>query len=328
MKRIFSGVQPSGSPTLGNYIGAFQHFVRLQDEADETIYCVVDLHAITVPQDPEQLHKRTREVAMIYLACGIDPQRSLLFVQSQVSAHAELAWILNCFTSMGELSRQTQFKDKSRKGEIDVSVGLFDYPTLMAADILLYDTTHVPVGEDQKQHVELSRDLAQRVNRRFGKDLFVVPQPELPKQGKRIMSLDNPANKMDKSASSENSYILLLDPPDLIRNKIKRAVTDSDSEIKSGADKPALTNLLTIFSECSGRSVQEIEKEFSGKGYGDFKAALADAVVEKLTPIQQKYRELEKNPDELDKILTQGAERARKIADKKLAEVKTTVGLG
>jgi tryptophanyl-tRNA synthetase len=328
MKRIFSGVQPSGSPTLGNYIGAFQHFVRLQDEADETIYCVVDLHAITVPQDPEQLHKRIREVAMIYLACGIDPQQSLLFVQSSVSAHAELGWILNCFASTGELSRMTQYKDKSRKGEIDVSAGLFDYPVLMAADILLYDTTHVPVGEDQKQHVELARDLAQRVNRRFGKEIFVVPQPELPKQGKRIMSLDNPAKKMEKSSTSENSYILLLDDPEVIRGKIKRAVTDSGSQIKSGSDKPALTNLLTIFSECTSRSVEQIESEFSGKGYGEFKAGLAEAVIQKLTPIQQKYRELEKNSGELEAILTQGAERARAIAEKKLSEVNAIVGLG
>ena len=267
MKRIFSGIQPSGNIHLGNYLGAIKQWVDLADQFDESIYCVVDLHAITTQQDPKILRKKILEVAALYIASGVDPDKSAIFVQSSRPEHSELAWILNCQAKMGELYRMTQFKEKSVKGTGDsAGVGLFVYPTLMAADILLYNATHVPVGEDQKQHVELTRDLAMRFNKNFG-ETFVIPEPIINKETARIMGLDDPTKKMSKSASSPYNYIAITDDADTIRNKIKRAVTDSGSEVKAGPDKPALTNLLTIFSEVTGKTAEEIEKEFAGKGY-------------------------------------------------------------
>ncbi|MCL5410333.1 MAG: tryptophan--tRNA ligase [Patescibacteria group bacterium] len=332
MKRIFSGIQPSGNIHLGNYLGAIKQWVLLTDNppagGDESIYCVVDLHAITIQQDPKILRKKILEVAALYIASGVDPEKSTIFVQSTRPEHAELAWILNCQTKMGELYRMTQFKDKSAKGTSDsAGVGLFVYPTLMAADILLYNATHVPVGEDQKQHVELTRDLAERFNKNFG-ETFIVPEPIIKKETARIMGLDDPTKKMSKSALSSYNYIAMTDDADTIRNKIKRAVTDSGTEVKAGPDKPAITNLLTIFSEVSGKTVGEIEKEFAGKGYGEFKNSLAEAVVEYLNPIQLRYNEIIKDEKKLIDILEQGSEKIAPLAEKTLKEVKEKVGLG
>lgn len=328
MKRIFSGIQPSGVIHLGNYLGAIKQWVALQKEVDEAIFCVVDLHAITVPQNPKELQKNILSTAALYLASGIDLNKSTIFVQSSRPEHAELAWILNCQAKMGELYRMTQFKEKSAKGDADMSgVGLFDYPVLMASDILLYQTNLVPVGEDQKQHVELTRDLAQRFNKNFG-ETFVVPEPLIKKETARIMGLDDPAKKMSKSASSPYNYIAMTDDADTIRNKIKRAVTDSGSEIKSGPDKPAITNLLTIFSEVTDRAVGEIEKEFDGKGYGEFKNALAEAVIDYLKPIQTRYSEIVRDEKSLKDILEKGSDKIAPLAQKTIIEVKEKVGLG
>ncbi|MDI3299119.1 MAG: tryptophan--tRNA ligase [Bacillota bacterium] len=328
MKRAFSGVQPSGNIHIGNYLGAFRQFVQLQD-VYEGIYCVVDLHAITVPQDPGELREQIREVAAFYLAAGIDPSRSTVFVQSDVPAHTELAWILNCFATFGELSRMTQFKDKSRKGgQESVSAGLFNYPVLMAADILLYQADVVPVGEDQKQHVELTRDLAERINRRFG-PLFRLPEPLIPPLGARIMALDNPQAKMSKSAESPSSYISFTDSPDVIRRKIARAVTDSGREVIYDPEaKPAIANLLTIFSGFSGRPVHELEREYRETGYARFKADLAEAVIAGMEPIQRRLAEMEAEPGYLEQVLRQGAERAAAIAESTVRQVKEAVGLG
>ncbi|MCX6809233.1 MAG: tryptophan--tRNA ligase [Candidatus Berkelbacteria bacterium] len=326
-KRIFSGIQPSGVLHLGNYLGAISQFVKLQgDTNSECIFCIVDLHAITVPQDPKILREKILELAALYLACGIDPTKSTLFVQSSRPEHSELAWILNCFTNMGELNRMTQFKEKS-ENKSNYSVGLFDYPVLMAADILLYQTTHVPVGEDQKQHIEITRDLCERMNNKYN-GLFTLPEPMINKQTARIMSLDDPNNKMSKSSPSPSSYIGLTDSPEIIREKIKRAVTDSGSEIKSGEDKPAISNLLNIFAAVTDREIADIEKDFEGNGYGEFKDALAQAVISKLAPIQEKYNKLIAGKDELRKILADGSAKIAPIAQKTLSEVKKSVGLG
>jgi len=328
MKRIFSGIQPSGIIHLGNYLGAIKQWVELQKEADEAIFCVVDLHAITVPQDPKELRKNILSTAALYIAAGVDPERSTIFVQSTRPEHSELAWILNCQAKMGELYRMTQFKDKSATGASDVAgVGLFDYPVLMAADILLYGTTHVPVGEDQKQHVELTRDLAIRFNKNFG-ETFVIPKPIIKKETARIMGLDDPSKKMSKSASSPYNYIAMTDDAETIRNKIKRAVTDSGSEVKAGLNKPALTNLLTIFSEITGKTVTEIEKEFVGKGYGEFKNSLAEAVVKYLEPIQLKYHQTMSDEKSLLEVLEKGSEKIAFSAQEILKEAKEKVGLG
>ncbi len=328
MKKVFSGIQPSGVIHLGNYLGAIKQWVVLQDEVDQAVFCVVDLHAITVSQDPEELRQNILSVAALYLAAGIDPAKSIIFVQSSRPEHAELAWILNTVTKMGELSRMTQFKDKSQKTNIEsASVGLFDYPVLMAADILLYGTTDVPVGEDQKQHVELARDLAIRFNSKYGQT-FVVPQTLIRKESARIMGLDDPAKKMSKSADSTLNYIGILDDAATISNKIKRAVTDSGSEIKASAEKPAITNLLNIFAEVTGRSIAEIEQEYAGKNYGQFKEVLADAVIKYLDPIQKKYDKIIQDQDGLIKILENGSARAGEIAPKTLTEVKEKIGLG
>ena len=328
-KRIFSGIQPTNIVHIGNYLGALKNWVALQDEG-EAIYCVVDLHAITVPQDPKILHDKTLETAALYLACGINPDKSTIFVQSSRPEHSELTWILNCFTYMGELNRMTQFKEKAAQQK-NVSVGLFDYPVLMAADILLYQTTHVPVGDDQEQHVELARDIAERINNKYacskGK-IFTIPEPIIKKETARIMGLDNPTKKMSKSASSPANYIALTDSPETIREKIKRAVTDSGNEIKATEDKPAISNLLAIFSGVSGKTTAELEKEFEGKSYSEFKEALAEAIIYELAPIQKKFKELMKDKVALRKILNEGAEKLAPLAQKTLKEVKEKVGLG
>jgi tryptophanyl-tRNA synthetase len=325
-KRIFSGVQPSGVLHIGNYLGAIKQWVDLQNEENELIFCVVDLHAITVPQDPKELSEKIMEVAALYVACGIDPKKSKIFVQSDRPEHSELAWLLNCNSGMGELNRMTQFKDKSEKQSV-VSVGLFDYPVLMAADILLYQATRVPVGEDQKQHVELTRDLAIRMNHKYG-NLFTIPEASIKKESARIMGLDDPTKKMSKSADSIYNYIALTDDAETIRQKIKKAVTDSGSEIKSGADKPAINNLLNIFSGVTGKSVADIEKEYADKGYGDFKQDLAENLINFLEPIQTKYQALINNPDDLKEILRSGSRDIAPIASKTLNDVKRAIGLG
>lgn len=323
---MFSGSQPSGTLHLGNYLGALRNYVAMQ-ETHDCIYCVVDLHAITVRQRRAELRRNTIDVANAYLASGVDPERSIVFVQSHVPAHTELMWILNTITYMGELRRMTQYKDKTAGAEGEsIAVGLFDYPVLMAADILLYRADAVPVGEDQKQHVELTRDVAERFNNAFGK-AFVVPEPIIRTEGARVMSLDDPAKKMSKSAGSENSYIALMDPPDAIRRKIRRAVTDSGSEVRGGPDKPALTNLLDIYSAFAGEPVDEIVRRYEGKGYADLKADLGEVVVSALAPIQARIRELEADKSYTLGVLKTGAERAAAIAARTLAKVRERVGL-
>src|SRR5215213_2533521 len=277
-RRVFSGIQPSGTPHLGTYLGALKNWVSIQDDYDN-YFCIVDLHALTVPQDPKVLRHNVRELAAIFLAVGLDPERSVIFRQSRVSAHTELAWLLNCIAKVGELSRMTQFKDKASKGGAEAaSVGLYDYPVLQAADILLYGTHLVPVGEDQRQHLELSRTLARRFNGMYG-ETFVVPEPLILDAGARVMALDEPTKKMSKSSPTPSGYVALLDEPDVIRRKIRRAKTDSGTEIKASPDKPAITNLLSIYASMTGRAISEIEVEYEGKGYGDFKKDLAEAVV-------------------------------------------------
>ncbi|GLV13303.1 tryptophan--tRNA ligase [Alicyclobacillus hesperidum] len=323
MTRVFSGIQPSGTLTIGNYLGAMKHFVHLQREA-ECLFCVVDMHAITVPQDPEVLRTNSRNLAALYLAAGIDPDKATLFVQSHVPAHAELGWMLQCIAYYGELSRMTQFKDKSAQKDV-VTAGLFTYPALMAADILLYQTDVVPVGEDQKQHLELTRDVAERFNNRFGQT-FVVPEPYISKVGGRIMSLENPAKKMSKSDESQGAFISMLDEPDVIRKKIARAVTDSDREVRYDPEaKPAVSNLMTIYGLFADMSMEDVERHFAGQGYGPFKKELAEVVVEGLIPIQARYRELV-GSREVDEILARGAQRAAELAAPTLADVKTKLG--
>lgn len=326
MKRIFSGIKPTGILHLGNYLGAISQWVDLQHKVDESIFCVVDMHAITVER-PEKLAENILNIAAWYLACGIDLEKSKIFVQSMRSEHAELAWILNCFSTIGELSRMTQYKEKSEGKKDSVSVGLFDYPVLMAADILLYQTTDVPVGEDQKQHVELARDLALRFNNQYP-GTFTVPEPIINTDVRRIKALDNPMKKMEKSAGSEYNYIALNDTAEVVRKKISRAVTDSGSEIVAREDKPAMTNLLNIFSGVSGRDIKSLEADFKGKGYGDFKKALAEEIVLFLEPKQAKYKEIIADKDKLRKILIDGAESVEPIAQKTLEEVKKKIGLG
>ncbi|HLD22122.1 MAG TPA: tryptophan--tRNA ligase [Patescibacteria group bacterium] len=326
-KRLFSGIQPTGNLHLGNYLGAIQQWVAMQHEY-ESIFCIVDLHAITVRQDPAVLRENIRRIAAIYLACGLDPKESTIFVQSRVPEHTQLGWILNTFTQMGELERMTQFKDKAKQHSDNINAGLFDYPVLMAADILLYETQAVPVGEDQKQHVELTRNIAQRFNNHYKKNVFVIPEYVSRKETTRIMGLDNPEKKMSKSAASEFNYVSFFDTPDMIRKKIKRAVTDSGSEIRAGEDKPALTNLLTIYSALSGKTIAELEQQYEGKGYGDFKTDLGEVVVQWMEPTQKKMAELLQDTAELDRILDEGAKKAQSIATETLKKVNTVVGLG
>lgn len=322
-KRIFSGAQPTGELHIGNYLGALKNWVALQNEY-ESFFCIVNMHAITIPQDPKVLKQKTLDLARIYLAVGIDPEVSTVFVQSDVSAHAELAWVLTCVARTGELERMTQFKDKSKgKGE-NFSAGLFTYPVLMAADILLYQTDLVPVGHDQKQHLELSRDLAERFNRDFG-ETFAIPEPYIPPVGAKIMSLADPAKKMSKSDENPNGSIFLLDDADTILKKFKRAVTDSGTEIKFDETRPAIMNLLSIYQIVTGKEKSEIETHFAGKGYGDFKTELAEAVIEFLRPFQEKVKHID--DPELEDILRSGAEKARGVANDTLKKVYKNVGL-
>lgn len=326
MKRVFSGIQPSGDIHIGNYIGAIKQWVAHQDES-ENIFCIVDLHAITVPQSPEQLKQKIRQIAAIYLAAGIDTKKSHIFVQSEISQHAELAWILNCFTPMGWMNRMTQFKEKSLDKKDSVSIGLFDYPVLMAADILLYNTDQVPVGEDQKQHVELTRDIAEKFNSNYGQ-IFHLPTPIIPKSGARIMSLVDPTKKMSKSDSNPNSRINLLDTDDDIRSKISKATTDSDSSILFDPDRPGIYNLLTIYQAVTDDTRESIEAKFAGQNYGQLKADLSEKVIEFLTPIRSQIINLTNHPHELDSILRSGANAIRPLAIETLTKVKSAVGLG
>lgn len=324
MKKIFSGIQPSGTLTLGNYLGAMRQFVDLQNNND-CYFCIVDQHAITVPQDPSELKDNIRSLAALYLASGIDVNKSTLFIQSEVPAHTELSWMLQSMTYMGELERMTQFKDKSEERD-GVSAALFTYPTLMAADILLYDTAIVPVGDDQTQHLELTRTLAQRFNNRFG-DTFVVPEIHTPKVGSRIMSLQDPNKKMSKSDENTRGFISMLDTPKQIEKKIKSATTDSEGIVKFDKEnKPGISNLLTILSSCTNKSIPELEIEFENSGYGDFKSAVAEAVQNLLEPIQDRYNELIES-DELDQILDLGKTKASKHANITLEKAKKGMGL-
>jgi len=328
-QRVLSGIQPSGNLTIGNYLGALQQWVAEQDVYD-CFFCVVDLHALTVPQDPPALRQKTREVAALYLAAGIDPDRSSVFIQSHVPAHTELSWMLTCLTPLGWLYRMTQFKDKSAKQQQEsVGAGLLNYPVLMAADILLYQAAAVPVGDDQRQHLEFTRDIAQRFNHLYG-DTFTIPEAMIPKEGARIMGLDNPLGKMSKSEASEYHAVYLLDPPDVARKKIMRATTDSNRDIRFSSDpeRAGVNNLLTIYQALTGQSREAIEASFeSARGYGDLKKTVADAVVDRLTPLQQRYAELMGESGYLDDILAQGAERARAVADVTLADARERVGL-
>jgi tryptophanyl-tRNA synthetase len=325
-RRIFSGIQPTGEPHLGNYIGAIRRWVDLQHEY-ESFFCLVDLHAMTLPWDPKRLRTDTLNMGAMLVACGIDPERSVLFRQSQVGQHAELTWILNCVARMGELRRMVQFKEKSRGDTESVGVGLFTYPVLQAADVLLYQAHGVPVGEDQRQHIELMRDLGTRFNKTFGR-AFVVPEPLVSSDGARIMALDDPTRKMSKSAKRPNSSISLADAPEAIAKKIRSAVTDSGREVTSGEDKPALTNLLTIFSSMQGTPVDELEATYKESGYATFKQALTDSVVEHLSPIKKRYEDLIGDPAELERLLDAGALRAYEVAEHTMVDVRPRVGLG
>lgn len=324
MKRVFSGIQPSGKLTLGNYLGAIKQMIALQDEYD-ALYCVVDLHAITVEQDPKKLKRNSRELAALYVACGLDPKKCNLFIQSDVPYHAELGWVMQTTASMGELERMTQYKEKSNKHQN--TVGLFTYPTLMAADILLYDTNLVPVGHDQKQHLEVTRDWAIRFNNKFG-DTFVVPEVLIPTAGARVMDLQEPTNKMSKSAKSEKGTIYMLDDLDDVRNKIKKAVTDSEGIVKYDIEnKPAVSNLISIYANITNQTIAEVENEFAGQNYGIFKGKLTEVIINELETIQANFNKII-NSSELDEILEIGANNANKIAESKMKEVKTTLGLG
>jgi len=326
-KTIFSGIQPSGSLTLGNYLGALKNWAALQDEYN-CYYCVVDMHAITVRQQPAELRRRCADVLALLMAVGIDPEKQTLFIQSHVGAHAELMWILSCHTYMGELNRMTQFKDKSARHADNLNAGLYTYPVLMAADILLYLAHLVPVGGDQKQHVELARDIAMRFNNLYG-DTFVVPEPYIPKAGARVMSLQEPTKKMSKSDENANSYIALLDEPDVIRAKIRRAVTDSDGEIRFDKDeKPGVSNLLGIYAACKGLSLEETEAAFKGMNYGALKEGVTDAVLSELVPLQQRYQEIRKDKALLNQVMAEGAEKAAQNAYKVLRKVQKKVGFG
>lgn len=323
MKRVFSGVQPSGQLTLGNYITMMRH-IEAQNEYD-CIYCVVDLHSITVPQDPDELRQNSKALAALYIAMGLDPDKTILFLQSQVPSHAELAWLLMCNSYMGELNRMTQFKEKS-EGKSTVTNGLYTYPVLMAADILLYDTDIVPVGEDQKQHIELTRDIAIRFNNKFG-DTFVVPEPRIAKVGARIMSLDDPSKKMSKSNPNVHSKICILDPPNKIKKSIMKATTDSDMTIRYDvANKPGVSNLIEILSILTKKSIPDIEAEFEGEGYGTLKKAVVEATQHTLIPIQERYNDI-MSTGEIDDILKKGAERADAYAQKVVKRVKDKLGL-
>jgi tryptophanyl-tRNA synthetase len=323
-KVLFSGMQATGSLTLGNYLGALQNWVNLADEY-ECFYSVVDLHSITVRQDPAELRTKARNLLTLYIAAGLDPKKNCLYYQSHVSGHAELAWILNCFTYMGELNRMTQFKDKSAKHADNINAGLFTYPVLMAADILLYQADVVPVGKDQLQHLELTRDIAQRFNSIYG-DVFTVPEPYLGKAGAKIMSLQDPSKKMSKSDENPNASIYLTDDTDTIIRKFKRAVTDSAGVVKHSEEQPGISNLIDIYSACTGKSVEEVEKEFDGKGYGDFKLAVGETVADLLKPLNERFNELSKDKEYIDGIIKENAEKAQYYSTKTLRKVQKKVG--
>ncbi|MCR2805123.1 tryptophan--tRNA ligase [Paenibacillus soyae] len=324
VKRILSGIKPSGDLNIGGYVGALRQYVMFQNEY-EGFFFIPDLHAITVPQDPKELRERSRQIAALYIAAGVNPDKSTIFLQSQVPAHAELGWIMETQAHFGEMSRMTQFKDKS-EGKDVVSSALFTYPALMAADILLYQATHVPVGDDQKQHLELTRDLATRFNNRFG-ETFTVPEPVIQEIGARVMGLDDPSSKMSKSNPNTSSYVLLLDTPAVIRKKFSRAVTDSDMAVRYDWDaKPAVSNLIEIYSVFGDVSIADVERRFEGQGYGAFKKELAEVVIAKLTPFQEKYEELIQS-EELDRILKEGARKASEEAQKTLDAAKRAMGL-
>ena len=324
-KILFSGIQPTGTLTLGNYIGAIGNWLKLQDDYN-CIFCVVDMHAITVRQVPAELRNRSISFMAQYLACGLDPEKNIMFYQSHVHEHAELTWVLNCNAMIGELSRMTQFKDKSRKHEDNINMGLMDYPVLMASDILLYNTALVPVGVDQKQHIELARDLAIRFNGRYG-DTFTVPEPYIPKLSAKVYSLQDPTSKMSKSDENENATVSVIDDPDDIMRKFKRAVTDSDNKIiYNPTEKPGISNLLTIYSSMTDTPIEKCEAEFEGKGYGDLKLRVGEAVVERLRPIRENYTDLLKNKDYLTSITKTGAEKASYLARKTLSKVYRKIG--
>jgi len=324
---VFSGVQPTSDLHIGNYIGALKQWVDMQ-HAHQCLFCIVDLHAITLPQDAKALRQNILDVAAAYLAAGIDPKRSHIYIQSEVPEHSELAWVLGTITKLGELDRMTQFKDKAGKQGERVGLGLYGYPVLMAADILLYDTTAVPVGEDQMQHIELTRVIARRFNERFGQT-FAIPQALIQKIGARVMSLQDPMKKMSKSDPADAGKILLRDGPDAIRRKIMRAVTDSGKGVAFDPEKkPAISNLMTLFHHATGKTMKDIEKEFEGKGYGDFKQVVADAVVAMLGPLQERMREYQKDPGQLMKVLDDGRAFAKAKAEEKMRTVRDRVGLG
>lgn len=323
-KRVFSGIQPSGGMQLGNYIGAIKNWVAMQEEY-ECIFSVVDMHALTVRQDPSELRKRCIEFLCQFIACGLDPEKAVLFFQSHVAAHAELTWVLNCYTYMGELSRMTQYKDKSAKHADNINSGLFTYPVLMASDILLYQADLVPVGDDQRQHIEITRDIAGRFNGVYG-EVFTVPEPYIPPVGARIMSLQRPTEKMSKSDPNPNSYISVLDPPEVVVKKIKRAVTDSDGVIEYREGKEGICNLLNIYGSFTGKTAQEAAKEFEGLGYGDFKQRVGETVAEALSPIRDRYTQMMNNKDYIEQIYTRGAEKAGYIAGKTLSKVYKKIG--
>ncbi|MBM7693960.1 tryptophanyl-tRNA synthetase [Peribacillus deserti] len=325
MKTIFSGIQPTGNVTIGNYIGAMQQFVDLQHDYN-CYFCIVDQHAITVPQDRLELRKNVRSLAALYLSIGLDPEKATIFIQSEVPAHAQAGWVMQCISYIGELERMTQFKDKS-SGKEAVSSGLLTYPPLMAADILLYKTDIVPVGDDQKQHIELTRDLGERFNKKYN-EIFTIPEIRLPQIGARVMSLQEPTKKMSKSDANKKSFITLLDDPKTIEKKIKSAVTDSDGIVKYDKEnKPGVSNLLSIYSIFSGKSITDIEGNYAGKGYGDFKGDLAKVVIDALSPIQERYNSLI-NSEELDAILDRGAEKANREANKMIRKMNNAMGLG
>ena len=323
-KTLFSGMQATGQLTIGNYLGALKNWVSLSEEY-ECFYSVVDMHSITVRQDPATLRRRSRELLMTYIAAGLDPEKNCIYFQSHVSAHAELSWIMGCYTYMGELSRMTQFKDKSAKHADNINAGLFTYPVLMAVDILLYQADVVPVGIDQKQHLELTRDLANRFNSLYG-DVFTVPEAYIGKAGAKIMSLQDPSKKMSKSDENPNASVYLMDDKDTIIRKFKRAVTDSENAIIHSEDKPGISNLIEIYSACKDVSFEDVEKEFAGVGYGEFKLAVGEAVADMLRPLQERYGELEKDKEFVNKVIKENAERASYVANKTLRKVHKKIG--
>jgi tryptophanyl-tRNA synthetase len=325
--RIFSGIQPTGRKHLGNYIGAIRQYVEGQDRGNPAIYCIVDLHAITVPWDPASLRESVYDTTAILIAAGLDPERCILFRQSDVREHSELTWYLAALTAHGDLNRMTQFKEKSEKQRELVSAGLFFYPVLQAADVLAYKTNEVPVGEDQRQHIELTREIARRFNERFG-EILVEPELRVPEVGARIMDLQEPTNKMSTTGGSESGTVLVLDDPKTVTKKIKSAVTDSGSEVKRGDGKEGIANLIQILAVARGTAEDDVEREFEGSGYGDFKGAVADAVVELLAPVRERYAELRPDEAELERTLAEGAEKARGIASGTLAEVRSAIGIG